>query len=520
MRHGIYIMNLNLYKYKTIAIRTIAFTIPILVIIFGIFVASQYGYLQIENQADQTISIETNQNGNSSNDTTNKKKYKKLVKKGAYNVTINKEEGSFFTTVKVGGFLQTKNISPVFKNVGEQEIVASNALGCSFMFYDVLYSYLCSSIDESAFDTGMIVKKQIKPTLENPGYTEEIELVKYGQKLLAILEISNQELWVLSRIDAAGNDSAETISKPKIILSKYTNNNLLSATETRELDSDLNLSGLKKYKDAVILYSKNEVAAYSIDSFTSDLKKLDFKALDLIDGYIFDIEIFNNYMTYYYVNNIRDIENNINYTSLPISILENNIRSEVIATDYLYNYAFMCGDNLLCIGLSDNLVIQSKDTKHTISSVFNHIVVNDRLVIHSKNELVYYDTDANEGTIIYTGSENNSICGLQTGLNNTVRLCADSRVTGDLYTLQLDVSKNKSINIVDAINLLAENNFIDDITVIGKYVYINDTIEPIYDRQSNTYKEDVDEKDYARKSILQSADRAGLLNNQYTVVVL
>ncbi|HPD99558.1 MAG TPA: hypothetical protein PKV52_04780, partial [Candidatus Saccharibacteria bacterium] len=330
----------------------------------------------------------------------------------------------------------------------------------------------------------------------------------------------DNEFWVLAKIDQPGSDDENTSATKQIELMRYTDGRLDTPSSIREI-SIPNAMAMKKYKDGMIIYSKDDVDAYFLSSFEAQPQKINFAELDKIDGYGFDIEIYNNQISYYYKTHIRDTGNTAEINNLPITMVTDLKSPQLIDTPYIYSYAFACGDKNICIGLADEneLVIVSGSSKKSVFNVRDYTIINNSLLLQIESTFVLYDVGDNSGTIVYQGNEYNTPCGIQSTFSG-VRICVDAKKTGNLYSVQLNLNSPKSTNIIDVINQISENNYVDSVTVLGNIIYINDAVEPVYNEIIGEYLDDPEESAYAEQSIRQTVSETGVDTNKYSVVIL
>lgn len=506
----------------TISLVTIKrITLVILILSFVslvVYFISQYGFIRVVSSDTNTTSVSLSSPGK----TYTYKEYEngsiKLVKKSVYDMIIKSQNNSYFTNVSASGFFQTKTITADLKNVGNEKIMGTNPYNCSLISEGLFYSYICTDdveLIESANDGSTTLKKQIPAQDETPGYTEDINY--YFQKTLAITEMNDSEFWMLTKAGLEGIEPEGSSQSQQIVLKKYTANNILQPVSSRVIDK--NIMAMKQYKDGVILYSKDSVEAYYLSSFNEQLEKINFTNLEAIDGYGYEIEIYGEEVSYYYNNHTRDEKITTKIKNLPISVVTKFAEPKIIKTPYVYTYAFSCGNNMVCIGYDDSFIIRQDKGEKMIHKVYDYSVNGSSVLIQIDSMVVLYDVGDNSGTIVYQGNEYNTPCGIQSTFSG-VRICVDAKKTGNLYSVQLDLKSPKNTNIIDVINQISENNYVDSVTVLGNIIYINDAVEPVYDETIDGYRDDPEESVYAEQSIRQTVSETGVDTNKYSVVIL
>ena len=329
--------------------------------------------------------------------------------------------------------------------------------------------------------------------------------------------MNDSEFWMLTKAGLEGIEPEGSSQSQQIVLKKYTANNILQPVSSRVIDK--NIMAMKQYKDGVILYSKDSVEAYYLSSFNELLEKINFTNLEAIDGYGYEIEIYGEEVSYYYNNHTRDEKITTKIKNLPISVVTKFAEPKIIKTPYVYTYAFSCGNNMVCIGYDDSFIIRQDKGEKMIHKVYDYSVNGSSVLIQIDSMVVLYDVGDNSGTIVYQGNEYNTPCGIQSTFSG-VRICVDDKKTGNLYSVQLDLKSPKNTNIIDVINQISENNYVDSVTVLGNIIYINDAVEPVYDETIDGYRDDPEESVYAEQSIRQTVSETGVDTNKYSVVIL
>lgn len=520
MDNNIYITKPNntQSRLKIWALRVIIIGIPLAVALTVVFYLGIFGFIQV-TFGGSVANLSLVSDGGSKTIAEYKSGSSQLVKKNNYSATLKNNDGSYVTTVSTKGFLKKSTMDADLTPEAAASIIGTNPYQCTLTIGGVLYSYRCVT-DSELKPLGNEVttfKKQYLDQTKNIINTSSIDIFNYNQQLLSLLKTSDTQVWMIVRVNPAG-DADDTDSKIVTELRQYSNGDFTTPTKTRVLDNN-QLTGMQAYQDGVIIYSKDSVDAHYLSSFDATLQKIPFSTLPIIDGYGFDIAIKGEFSSYYYKNRVRDDQMPKKVKNLSISSVYKLDQPKITPTKYLYTSAFMCADNTLCIYLQNKgqFIIQDEKQK-SLYQVSGFDIYKEKLLLNMNNNVVLYDIQNNSGYIVYAGSVNSSICGIQI-VRSEVRLCVDSQASGDTYAILLDFGKQKEVNIIEAMNVIAKNNHVDYITAISNTIFINTSLSQTYDTTSKTYNVDENMRQYAVKTINQAVKDAGLDTTKYKVII-
>lgn len=520
MDNNIYIKKPNNTQssLKIWLLRVVVIVLPATILMTVFIYLSIYGFASISFNGDNTV-VSLSNNNYVKTINNYRSGSSQLIKKNNYTATVKNSTGSFITSLNTKGFLQTTNLAASLTPEASSTIIATNPYQCTVTIGGILYSYQCTPDSEITpiGNEAIKFKKQFFDPTKNIINNDTIEALSFNQQLMSLVQINDTQVWTIVKISPLSADDVES-QEPHLELRQYSNGDFVTPTLTKKIDN-ARLTGMQPYQKGVILYSKDSLDAYYLTSFDGAMQKIPFTNLPKIDGFGFDIITQGEYITYYYKNTVRDDQMPKKVKNLSVSSVHKLAEPKITKTNYLYTSAFVCSDNTLCIYTQNNgQFIMQNDTKKTLYQVSGYTPYGDKLLLNINNNAVLYDIQKNSGYIAYSGSSDSSICGMQI-VQKQIRLCVDSQASGDTYAMQLDLNKNKSVNIIDAMNQIAKNNHIGYITALGNTIFINTDLSQTYDPTTKTYNVNESMRQYAVKTINQAVKDAGVDVTKYQIII-
>ena len=521
MDNNIYISSTNSNpKNHTLSliIKIVVSIIVLSVVLIILFFISTRGYLSVtSNNTKVSLSLVNQFSQKDVGNYTDGNKM--LIKKNDYTLLVHSANKSYISSVNTKGFFQHTNVNAQLTPSVKSSVIATNPYQCTFTMNDIVYSHWC--LDNSEYDgqnnQETSLKKQYFDSTNEVIQTKDFVFLSNNQKLLSLAQVSKNEVWMIIKTYPVVDD-AETSQEPFIELRKYINGDFGSPIDTRSIDS-IELGNIKPYQEGYVLYSKDSVTAYYLESFDSTMQPISFEQLPKLDDYGFDIVVAGDYITYYYKNRLRDSGSDNKPQKLSISSVYKLKEKNTYITNYEYTSAFVCQKDTLCIFLKDKseFIIQNNSSR-TLFKVSDYLPYKNKVILNMMNNVVIYDIETNSGFIAYEGSSDTNICGMQVTLDS-IRTCVDSELTDDTYALQLDTSQSETVNLLHGLGVISKNNHVDYVSAIGNTIIINTNIIAEYNEDTKTYKTDASKKYYATKLIMQSVSDAGIDPSLYNIVI-
>lgn len=466
------------FNIKYIILIIIALTVGV-----AIWLLSRYSYLEVttvNSQKNATIELAT-AGSDPLIDTFQQNSYKKLVKKGQYEITVKSDSKNSFSVVSTGGFLTTTSVKVTLRAEKNREFIGSNPRPCMNVTPVGLLSYGCG-------DKIQTTNLHVPATNSTPTYTKLLQTTLDGY-IEGVAKFQNQEyIFVKSAYEA--EDQA-----PHAAYILKADATLGTVYALDDLDEDA-LYSYHSYKNGLLAVTSNNREAFYYTSLTEPPKKIDISHPDTNNkNYPYDIDVFGDTIVVGFSDSeVADDEAEDAKTSPNIKgsvVVLTNGKSEIFTFNKLFNDIQICERGRLCV-LVDNILsvydISSDKQKmlYSISEVSSIKRTPLGLVVVRNNEVINMDVSLKSGSMDFV-SKYYSSCGVQPATEGYILCTTNSRNENNALLLT-----NGEPNSVDSyVAKLLEVPEIKTITPYKNYIFISPNLGKLqYDAVSKTYDYD------------------------------
>jgi len=509
-------MPIELDTIKLWSKRILVIGIPLIILGVFFWIVFNYSFITINTNTEEGVQINLNGQKSGYEFSNYKSGSKKLIKKGYYNAVVTSGYSNSFTAIKQNGLLTNNEVDVTLTNKGKETIVASNPNNCSSMYADIFYSFPCGDEEETLPEDNTITK-HIPATNDQPSYNETIKNYLYDDETnLGIAELNSSQNVMLVNVHSDSDDIKYIYQ-----LRLYSGDNFTKSIDSRLIDLGKGNWTVKKYLNGLIIYSKSETKAFYLDNYQAKPVKIAFEELNEIEDLVLDLEVYGSYATYYY--KAGELKNNESkkQKNMEISTINNGVGSQLINTRETYDYAFVCGDNKMCVGKNGNLIISDIDNpkrQYIIYNVSSYSVIGNNLMLSTPAGVLYYDVEKNQGNIVYSASKT-EVCGIS-DIQGIPYICAVNKTVNKKFLIKLDLTQPKDDDILEKLAVIYKDQSVDSVSIDRNKIYISVGIISTKDENTGKYENNQEEFNFYSQRIENLITEAGIDRNKYQITIL
>jgi hypothetical protein len=478
-------MDISTQKKFRIKQNHVILFIGVLLVVTGALLFYNYSFIEItidSDDSEQKTIVLTNDIGEVvRNQTTDNDSIRLLTPRGNYNVLVQANRGSFFSTAQAPGMLQTRYIDADLQTEKSRKFIGDNPLSCMHYNNDILFSWLCNDI----VDLGVTHTpgNQNNPTITN-------RLYGYGGATF------NSSFQHDGKTFALVRSSAESTEAPPIhSVYPLTNEGRLDISNgrvLRDLSSGTTYYGTA-YKDGFLIFDRlgYEVFLYEspyqppeeLSLNTPSIEGINLQSISVGDddsiimaysqGTIPEFQRGSQYLAPQYINDDETNRPLINTTEVFI-YKDGSVRN--ITFDFPVSQARLCGENLVCIGKPGLLEIYDVTTdgpvlKSKISDVLQSEDSPNGLLAVTSDGVALLNPRGGSGFFTYS-FEDYEFCGINVRKGEPgYTLCiVDS--DAKRYAIYIDETSLTNEPIDKIVSTLNSEEYISTVSVYESFVHI------------------------------------------------
>lgn len=518
---------------RTHKVRTFSIALGLILIL----ILSQYGFIQVEVnndnlKSDSKVKLLNQKTSKAVEGSTTKSTFKKLVRRGTYEVSVFNKSETSFNIKSVGGFLRTAKLSTGLKSENKSEFIGYNPKACVNYNQIIAVSWGCIS-DASSFtahrpadglqptynDTGPGVltgKSSSNQTLNSLGeYDESAD--KFGGLVQAVFE-SNKTNYVLLR--EVGSNQSEN---QHVVYSLDNSYQIIKRTAIDGLESN-KLYKVEELDDGFLVYDTSMTDFLKYKTVESKPSKIEFNSPAKGQIKPKNVEVTGSKIFIQYSDYVKDIDSTDSdgLTNIVVTIDGSSSSSQSFDNTFIDQFS-SCG-NGFCI-LSDGTLNVYGITKnkpkflYQINQVDTVVNVGDVLLVSKPDGTISLSIDEKSG---YFGHTNNGLdsCGIVYVHKDYYVDCVIDKYKRRSL-LSVDTTKNTDLSISRVVNDITNINNVTGISVYKKNILISpDAGEFTRDPKTGNFGYDPAVQKKSIKSLKDSISKLGFDLSDYDVHII
>lgn len=466
----------------------------VLTLLLAAYWLSGYGFISVtvSGQANEELRISIRKQGGKPDETAIKDgKFKRLVRKGSYQVTVQTSKESFVAVQPVGGFFSTSNISAKLSPEHARQFVGNDPLPCAYYVASVLMTTACG-------DAIYKLQLHVPASANRPTYTEPIPapLSGYTEGLVTTAGGS----FVLENTPSYfDSDNA-----PHTLYSIDANGNVSGGRALNELDGK-QIYQLVPHQKGFIAFSAKANNAVYYPSASSAGQTIELKEPD--DGLaLFTIAAYEEKIAAVYSTSElpeseglgkpgsgeAGLETDKDRTRKPRTVVR--ISSAGASSSFSFDFEAisvkLCAATRLCVLVPDGLQvydISGKTAKllYTLAGVVDIEQSAAGLLAVTDTGVVRFNPLSNQGYFEYT-FDGYDFCGIQ-GTNAGYVLCVEDR--NGTSALYINQSAADTDSIDKKVLELRKTDGVSQVSAYGSYIFVSPELGPLeYDSAIRGYR--------------------------------
>lgn len=492
----------------------------VVIVVIGLFWVGTHSYIEVRLQSaggqDVIFEILDQSNNKSTTLTTKKTIWKKLVKKGDYEVLVKQGETSYLAITKTGRWLGTTTVNSSLTPEKHRQFIGDNPGPCAAYNAQVLVTFGCNDSYRNLITHMPATSKQptyaLKPSKDIEGFFIE-GVVQTSEGLVAVLKRQ------------PGADEESLPAQGAYVLNA--SSDLASGTPLKGLE-DKKTYAVKAYKQGLLVYDDTISRLYYYPTRNSSPVEIDPETPDKMSAYTVAVSGDEILIASSMVNKDLDPDDpkSANLKG-DLTIVNSQQNKRHVTLSKRYASLVLCGPSKLCTLHNKRLEVSDISGNKpkplfSIRGVDQMNAVNGQLLVTREKEIFTIDTEKHAGTVALSLGGYSS-CGLlpvAPNGNNGFTIClVDS--TGKKVALLVDPSQPNKDSIDKKVAELLKQSEIKNLTAYGAFMTITPNVgEVAYDPKVKEFRYSPDKVQSATTAINQAIDRIGINRSEYQIRVL
>ncbi len=497
--------------------KNILVLILVIASVIGAYWVSTHGYLEIqlqfERNAETTIQITDQASGNLTEVTTKNSSFKKLLRRGKYELLVKQNNKSYFAVTKTNGWLGKTSTKAELAAEKQRQFIGDNPGPCAAYNNQVLLTFACNDSYRNTLihipATSKLPTYSLKPSKSVDGYIE------------GIVQTSEGTVAVLKRPSNIDNDAIP----PHTAYLLNSSSELTGGIALKDLD-DKKTYTVRAYKQGLLFYddSVEKLLYFPTRNSTPSEVKLDVS------------KKMTPYQAYVSNNNVLITAAESGKSIDPDDPKTAKLKSEVViltgqetkrfTLSKRYSSILVCGPSKLCTLLNKRLGVHdiSSDKPKLLFEVLNVDQVeeiNGRVIMIRGTDTLTLDTDKRTGSIDFSLGAYKA-CGLFSTTTpadkNSYTLCLINN-RGDKVAALVNPLKADDDSIDKKAIELLKMKEIKSLSVYANYIHLTPQVgEPVYDPKVRSFRYDPVKLQSTNTVINQAIDRIGIDRAKYQII--
>jgi len=497
--------------------------IPVVILfVLGIIIwVSGRGYIEISvnNPTGQSLTYSLAKGGSDKSISfkSSASNVKKLLPKGSYEVTINQEDKSYFTSSKVSGFFASKKLTASLTKENARTFIGDNPGFC--MDYNevslTLYSYTCSGSY-----TDLQIHLPASPT--TPSYTNSPP--EPDTDVRGVINVGVDTYAMLKAVQTEENGTADKgIYR---LSSDFTLNDWIAL---KDLNANTGYD-IKNYQDGFVAYSDglDDIKYYTSPAYAPQTlpKAPKTNNLRLISSFTGPGIASLNFLL---AESPAQTDENLKEDDITPIRAPDKGQSRLLvysenswkAYDFQLSYSsgFKCGDRLCMFGNGQLDIYNTQSGEPKISYSIHDVKLirptKTGVLIAKEHDILNFNPDTDSGYIAYSLGKL-GFCGLQVTTSGFT-VCGATK-SGDSYALFVNLSEQNTDSIDKKIVKLLSSSAVARVSIFQNMIFISpEAGEPTYQSDSGEYGYDPTLVAAVKADIANLIISAGLDTSKYEI---
>ncbi len=451
------------------------FVFAILILLLGLYVFSSYGFIEVNvdggvNPKSLKATLTGRTGSKTSDIDLSSGVIKKFVRRGNYQLMVNQAGKSTLAIVNSPGWFKSSSTNIKLASTWGGQLVGDSPGACMTFTGSDLYSFDCGE--------GSSFNYHVPASTSQSTYNKPIDL-GVG-KIEGLTRIGN-DLLVLAQ--AQGDDSAGGNGHFLYLVSQ--NQKITSKKNINDFSANESLS-IVQYKNGFIVYNNDFSKVHYFATFSAQPETL--KMLGPNDNSQLPLTLnANNKGVLAEYSSKAGAQVNSTGKGLGKAKVTIVYSTGGSAQSFKFSRQFQsissCGNQKICLydNYAHEMLVYSVDSEpHYLYSVYNIDSMygsSTQPILVIGRSVIKFDADSKTGNLIFTGSEDNNICGIEESESLTVLCISSGNKTFALY-LSSSFVNDSVVNILNQLLNMPEINFA---SIYKNLVYISPNLgEPIY----------------------------------------
>lgn len=499
-------------RKKFIIAASIILSILLLYFVFN------YSWIEIRysnNEGNTKLTLVGENNRLIEETTISKTSYRKLVRKGIYEISAESGLKGTFAVIKVGGWLKTTDLDLILEFQSNRSFVAKNPEECTYESRSVVYSVECGGAVTA-------IKYYVDPTNTSPPVQKTVQTNINGIIEGEIIE-SNVTYLLVREFNT---------NSPHVLYSLENNGTLSRISDFNFLSSNKVYRTQQGSKGSYIFSTDGE-DVFVLNSVSSKPERLTSKS---IQGETYGLIELQDSLALITSSSGQIDQSRITTHDGKASHSEEFEKSAVAENSTLISMdgslsvplefspfnIVGCGNARIC-AVKDGEVYIYKLNDSELTEVYKFSNTSDifwhkeGLILARTEGLILFDVDSMKGRTIYNYDDVYVYCGVKVYASYIHACIIDS--TNDLHVLSLTMDSPATDQVDIKLGHLLESKLIEDFNARGNIVYISPALpEPDYIESLGIFGYDPELLKATHQSILNKARDLGIDSEKYKII--
>jgi hypothetical protein len=408
-------------------------------------------------------------------------KFKKLVRRGSYEVLVTQNETSHFSVTKTGGFLSNTTVNAELAPEKNRQFIGNNPTPCMHYLEQTLISFVCGNEINKA-------QTHVAATATRPTYTKAAQTLSVGN-IEGVAKTDDGDV-ILLKAPIIG----ESQGPPHSAYMLNKDIDLGRAVPLLDLDEDKTYS-LLAYKQGFIVYDSGFERVLYYEDIDSDPEEIELIKPEDNKQLPYALNVHQENIVVSYSNNSKgevasDKKSNRKVRSYVV------VQGNGSSKQYEFKrkqpiLANLCGNSKLCFLNKLDLEVHSlnsnkADLAFLVSDVHFFGSLGNDIIVAKDKEILGLNPDTGEGSIQYSlGSY--SECGVRMTDDGYIVCLLNS--AGKKAAILVDPAQENSTSIDKKALGLLEIPGVKDVSVYKDFIFISPELgQLVYDPKTRIYR--------------------------------